>query len=226
MPNAGYQNTRKVVAETASREQEVRIEEDHIVMTCGAAGGLNTVLKTILNPGDQVIVPKPYFVEYGYYISNNNGEMVNVQTNADFSLNTDNIESLINEKTRAVLINSPNNPTGKVYSENDIRVLSSVLDRYSETYHRPIYLLSDEAYRKIVYDDIRVPSVSGVPLLFFGYFLPIEDKLSITERKPKNQSATPLIALSLSPAAPENRSSNDKGNCSVAIGGIKRPRSA
>jgi aspartate aminotransferase len=159
MPNAGYQVTRQVVAETASREQEVRVEEQHVVMTCGAAGGLNTVFNTILNPGDQVIVPKPFFVEYGFYISNCNGEMVNAKTNSDFSLNADNIESLINEKTRAVLINSPNNPTGKIYSENDIRALSSVLERNSQRYHRPIYLLSDEPYRKIVYDGIRVPSV-------------------------------------------------------------------
>lgn len=159
MPNAGYQATRKVVAEIASREQEVKIEEQHIVMTCGAAGGLNTVFRTILNPGDQVIVPKPFFVEYGFYINNCSGEIVNAETNGDFSLNADNIERLINEKTRAVLINSPNNPTGKIYSENDIRTLSSVLERSSTRYHRPIYLLSDEPYRKIVYDGIRVPSV-------------------------------------------------------------------
>lgn len=159
MSNAGFQETRQAVAEIVTREQEIKVQADHIVMTCGAAGGLNTALKTILNPGDQVIVPKPYFVEYGFYTQNHNGEMILVNTNNDFSLNVDNIKAAINEKTRAVLINSPNNPTGKVYSENEIKALSSILVKYTKTYNRPIYLLSDEPYRKIVYDGIHVPSI-------------------------------------------------------------------
>lgn len=157
--SAGFRETRQAVAKTITREQGVEIKDDHIVMTCGAAGGLNTVFRTILNPGDEVIAPKPYFVEYGFYIENCCGKMVTVATGADFSLNTENIEAAINEKTRAVLINSPNNPTGKIYSENEIKALSSVLKRCSEVYRRPIYLLSDEPYRNIVYDGIRLPSV-------------------------------------------------------------------
>jgi aspartate aminotransferase len=156
---AGFRDTRQAVAKTVTREQGVEIKDDNIVMTCGAAGGLNTVFRTILNPGDEVIVPRPYFVDYGFYIGNHGGEMVTVETDDDFSLDMGNIEAAINERTRAVLINSPNNPTGKVYSENEITALASVLQRYSETHHRPIYLLSDEPYRNIVYDGIRVPSV-------------------------------------------------------------------
>lgn len=159
MSNAGFQETREAVARAVAKEQDVRIKAEHIIMTCGAAGGLNTALKTILDPGDQVIVPKPYFVEYGFYMKNHNGEMILVNTNNDFSLNFDNIESAINRKTRAVLINSPNNPTGKVYSENEIKALSSILVKYTEKFNRPIYLISDEPYRKIVYDGIMVPSI-------------------------------------------------------------------
>lgn len=156
---AGFRDTRRAVARTVAREQGVEIEEDNVVMTCGAAGGLNTVFRTILNPGDEVIVSRPYFVDYGFYIGNYGGEMVAVKTGDDFSLDVGNIEAAINERTRAVLINSPNNPTGKVYSEGEIRALAAVLKRCSGTHGRSIYLLSDEPYRNIVYDGIRVPSV-------------------------------------------------------------------
>jgi aspartate aminotransferase len=114
MSNAGYPRTRQSIAEKVSREQGCAIAPDCIVMTCGAAGALNMVLKTILNPGDQVIVPRPYFVEYGFYIRNHGGEMVLADTNDDFSLDIDAIGRAITPSTRAILINSPNNPTGRV----------------------------------------------------------------------------------------------------------------
>ncbi len=157
MANAGFPEVKKAVAKEASRDLGTAISEDNVIMTCGAAGGLNVVFKTILNPGDQVIVTKPYFVEYGFYIDNHNGEMILVETNDDFSLNIDNIREAITPKTKAVLINSPNNPTGRVYPVEDIKALSDLLRVKSEK-GRPIYLISDEPYRKIIYDDIDVPS--------------------------------------------------------------------
>ena len=127
MPNAGFQETRSAVADTIAKEHRLQIKADHIIMTCGAAGGLNVVFKTILNPGEQVIIPKPYFPEYDFYANNHNGQTVPAESNPDFSLNIENIKSAINDKTKAVLINSPNNPTGMIYSENDIKKLSELL---------------------------------------------------------------------------------------------------
>ena len=114
MPNAGYPSVRKAIAAMVSSEQRIEIPADNIIMTCGAAGGLNTVLKTILNPGDEVVVTKPYFVEYNFYITNHNGVTRLAESNPDFSLNIQNIQKAITDKTKAVLVNSPNNPTGRV----------------------------------------------------------------------------------------------------------------
>ncbi len=158
MPNAGFPYVRESIANEASEELDCDLNADQIILTCGAAGGLNVIFKTILDPGDQVIVLKPYFVEYGFYISNHNGEMVFVETNEDFSLNVENIKDAITPKTKAVLINSPNNPTGKVYSKEEIEALSKLLNEYSDD-NRSIYLISDEPYRKIVYDGILVPGI-------------------------------------------------------------------
>ncbi len=158
MPNAGFPEVREAIARMVTETHGIDIPGDNIVMTCGAAGGLNVVLKTILNPDDQVIVPKPYFVEYGFYVDNHGGKIVLVDTNDDFSLNIQSIKDAINEKTTAVLINSPNNPTGKVYSEDEIRSLSDLLKRNMDK-GKTIYLLSDEPYRDIVYDNREVPSI-------------------------------------------------------------------
>lgn len=154
MPNAGYPGVRNSIAEQISAQQQVTINQENIIMTCGAAGGLNIVLKTILDPGDQVIVPRPYFVEYGFYVSNHGGEIVLADTNPDFTLNIKNIEKAITKKTKAVLINSPNNPTGKIYSESEIAGLASLLESRGS-----IFLISDEPYREIVYADVQVPSI-------------------------------------------------------------------
>jgi len=158
MPNAGFPAVKKNIATEASIDQETDIPENNIIMTCGAAGGLNVILKTILNPGVQVIVLRPYFVEYGFYIDNHNGDMVLVDTKEDFSLDIDKIKNAVTEKTKAVLINSPNNPTGRVYPESDIISLSNLLSEMSNE-DDPIYLISDEPYRKIVYDNINVPGI-------------------------------------------------------------------
>ena len=155
MPNAGFPGVRDIIAKKVTKEHHAAVGGENIVMTCGAAGGLNTVFKTILNPGDQVIVPKPYFPEYGFYASNHNGEIVLAETDEDFSLNIENIEKLINKQTKAVLINSPNNPTGKIYTEDQIKKLADLLQNKDQA----IYLISDEPYREIVYTDIELPSI-------------------------------------------------------------------
>lgn len=157
MPNAGFPDVRDAVATKISVQQGVDVSGTHTVMTCGAAGGMNVIFKTILNPGDQVIVPRPCFVEYGFYIGNHGGEMVMVDTNGDFSLNIDNIRKAITPRTRAVLICSPNNPTGRVYPEKQIIELGKLLDEAGKK--RPVYLVSDEPYRELVYDGVKVPSI-------------------------------------------------------------------
>ncbi len=159
MSNAGFPDVRETIAKRVSAVQDVRLRQEHIIMTCGAAGGLNVVMKTILNQGEEVIVPRPFFVEYSFYIDNHGGTIVLVDTNSDFSLNSDNIARALNEKTKAVLINSPNNPTGRVYSEEEIRSLADLLDRHSSGIGRPVYLISDEPYREIVYEEKTVPSI-------------------------------------------------------------------
>lgn len=158
MPNAGFPDVRQAIAGMVAETHGIDIPGENIVMTCGAAGGLNVVLKTILNPGDQVIVPRPYFVEYGFYIDNHGGKIVLVDTNDDFSLNIQNIKDAINDATAAVLINSPNNPTGRIYSEDEMKSLSDLL-KISSNKGRTIYLVSDEPYREIVYENREVPSI-------------------------------------------------------------------
>jgi aspartate aminotransferase len=162
MSNAGLVETRQAVADYLNTFNTPRFSLDEIVMTVGAGGALNVVLKTILNPGEEVVIPKPYFVEYNFYLDNHQGVPKLVETRPDFSFNFDAMEAAMTEKTRAVLINSPNNPTGKVYSEGDLKQLGQLMTHYSKKYGQPIYLISDEPYRKIVYDGISVPSVFDV----------------------------------------------------------------
>ena len=159
MPNAGFVETRKAVADFLNGFNDATFSAEEIVMTVGAGGGLNVVLKTILNPGEEVIIPKPYFVEYNFYLDNHQGVPKIVRTKPDFSFDFDAISEAVNEKTRAILINSPNNPTGKVYGEDDLKRLAELMTRFSSKFGQPIYLISDEPYRKIVYDGITVPSV-------------------------------------------------------------------
>jgi aspartate aminotransferase len=156
MPNAGYPDVREKIAQRVSKEQNISLDNNAIVMTCGAAGGLNVIFKTILNPEDEIIVPTPYFVEYEFYVSNHQGKLITVKSNNDFSINIKAIESAITSKTKAILINSPNNPTGKIYSEEDITKLSQMLKTKN---NGEIYLISDEPYRDIIYDGIHVPSI-------------------------------------------------------------------
>jgi aspartate aminotransferase len=159
MPNPGYPFVRKAVAAYLSKEHSTDITENEILMTCGAAGGLNVILKTILDPEDEVLTPAPFFVEYRFYAENHNGKLVTVKTRPDFTLDLEAIEAAITAKTKAVIINSPNNPTGQIYSEESLNRLGSVLRDKSMELGRTIYLISDEPYRKIIYDGAKVPSI-------------------------------------------------------------------
>ena len=172
MPNAGYPWVREKIAEFLNREhnlvdstgqiQGLPLSADHIIMTCGAAGGLNVVLKALLDPEDEIIVPSPYFVEYGFYADNHGGVMKAVPTKPDFTLDIEAIEAAISPKTKAVLINSPNNPTGQVYDMKTLLELGELLNQKSDRYGRRIYLISDEPYRRIVFDNTEIPSILKV----------------------------------------------------------------
>ena len=159
MANSGYSETRSAIAMVLTEESGIPFNENHIVMTAGAAGALNVVMKALLDEGEEVIVPSPYFMEYRFYIDNSGGKLRLVETEEDFSLDVDAIEKAIDTKTKAILINSPNNPTGVVYSHESLVALGRMLERKSHQMGKTIYLLSDEAYKRIVYDHITLPVI-------------------------------------------------------------------
>jgi aspartate aminotransferase len=162
MPNAGYPEVREALALKVSREQGVEIDGRHIVMSAGAAGALNVIFKAVLNPDDEVIVSKPYFMEYGPYIDNHRGKLVEVSAAPDFDLDIDGIRRALNEKTAAVLVNSPHNPTGRVYPQKTISALAEVLTRHGRDTGRYPYLVADEPYRELVYDGAVTPPILSV----------------------------------------------------------------
>jgi aspartate aminotransferase len=160
MPNAGLHDVREEVARSLAIESNcTELSAEHIVMVCGAAGGLNITLKTLLDPGEEVIVFSPFFVEYLFYSENHGGKTVTVPTNDDFSLNFNALRDALSPKTKAVIINSPNNPTGVVYSRKVLEELASVLKKYSTEKNNPIYLISDDPYKKIVFDGVETPNI-------------------------------------------------------------------
>ena len=162
MENAGYQETRAAVAAQLCKETNLKLTAGDIVMTVGAAGAINVVLKTILNAGEEVILFTPFFVEYVNYIENHGGTFKLVPSDEQFMPKLDALEKAINKKTRAIIINSPHNPTGVVYSEILLRQICQVLAKKEMQYGTEIYLISDEPYRKLIYDGLKYPS----PLLF------------------------------------------------------------
>jgi len=159
MPNTGYPHVCKSVADYLAIEQQMPVAAQEVIMTCGAAGALNVILKAILDPGSEVITPVPGFVEYGFYVGNHGGILKNVPTKPDFTLDLDAVSAAVTPQTKAVLINSPNNPTGQVYSEADLENLGELLKDKGEAFNQTLYLISDEPYRKIVYDGLEVPSI-------------------------------------------------------------------
>ncbi|HIX30460.1 MAG TPA: pyridoxal phosphate-dependent aminotransferase [Candidatus Blautia stercoravium] len=158
MSNSGYEDVREAVARSLNQRFETAFTQNNIVMTVGAAGGLNVILKTLLNPGDEVLVIAPYFGEYNSYVANYDGKVVVVSPNTEtFQPNLKKLEEKITEKTKAVIVNSPNNPTGVVYSEETIKQMAAILERKQKELKTDIYLISDEPYRELAYDGVDVP---------------------------------------------------------------------
>ena len=158
MSNAGYPEARQAVAESLNRRFGTDFSSDNIIMTVGAAGGLNVILKTLLNPGDQVIAVAPYFVEYGSYVRNYDGELVVVNSRPeDFQIDIDAVCGAVNEKTKAIILNSPNNPTGVIYSAETLTKLGKALEEKEKELGTKIFIISDEPYRELAYDGAEVP---------------------------------------------------------------------
>lgn len=159
--NSGYEDVRKFVADSTNTEFGTNFDTENIVMTCGAAGALNIIFKSILNPDDEVIVFAPFFGEYNAYVKNYDGKLVIVEADTEtFQLNIEAFKSKINKNTKAVIINTPNNPSGVVYSEETIKKLAAVMSEAEKEIGHPIYLISDEPYRRLIYDGLTVPFVS------------------------------------------------------------------
>lgn len=158
MSNSGYEDVRKAIADFLNTRFETAFHEENILMTVGAAGGLNVILKTLLNPGDEVLTFAPYFGEYRSYVSNFDGILNAVPANTeDFQPNLEAFAGMITAKTKAVIVNTPNNPTGVVYSEEVIVKMADILREKQQEYHTSIYLISDEPYRELAYDGVEVP---------------------------------------------------------------------
>lgn len=156
MANSGYEDVRAKIADSLNRKHGTSFNENNILMTVGAAGGLNVILKTLLDPGDEVITFSPYFGEYKNYVANYSGVLVEVPPTEDFLPEAESFAKAFSEKTKAVIINNPNNPTGVVYPEETIREIADVLCAKEKQYNKAIYLIADEPYRELVYDGASV----------------------------------------------------------------------
>lgn len=158
MNNAGFEDVREVIAQSLNRRFGTSFSAKNLIMTVGAASGLNVILKTILNPGEEVIVFAPYFLEYGAYVKNYDGKLIEVSPDTDtFQPNLQELKEKITANTRAVIVNTPHNPTGVVYSEETIRALTFILEEKQREFGNVIYLISDEPYRELAYDGVKVP---------------------------------------------------------------------
>jgi aspartate aminotransferase len=163
MPNAGYPETRETIAGYLTAEQGVKIPSSNVIVTCGAAGGINTFFRAVLTPGDEVICPAPYFVEYDFYAGNFGGKLCPVKSKPmTFELDLEALDKAFTPNTRAVIVNSPNNPTGQIYSREELEALAEIIRKHSKKNGRVIYLVSDEPYRFLNYDDIDIPSVFDI----------------------------------------------------------------
>ena len=158
MSNAGFEDVRQTIAESLNRRFDTKFSAKNLIMTVGAASGLNVILKTILNPGEEVIVFAPYFLEYGAHVRNYDCVLVEISPDTTtFQPNLAEFEQKITPKTRAVIVNTPHNPTGVVYSDETIKKLSAILEAKQKEFGSVIYLISDEPYRELAYDGVEVP---------------------------------------------------------------------
>lgn len=170
MPNAGMPELREALAKKLCTEQQVQIAARQVVVSCGAAGAITSFFRAVLEPGDEVLVSAPYFVEYGFYCGHFGGKLKAVPSKKpDFDLDVDAMAAAITDKTRVIIINSPNNPTGCIYPEASLKALAAAIDKANAARERPIFLLSDEPYRLFAFDDAIVPPV--LPLTPFAVVL-------------------------------------------------------
>ena len=161
MSNVGYEDVRRTIAESINQRFETNFNKDNLIMTVGAASGLNVIFKTLLNPGDEVIVFAPYFVEYNAYVRNYDGNVVIISPDTEtFMPKLDEFEAKITAKTKAVIINNPNNPTGVVYDEATIKAMAAILEKKEKEFGTSIVLISDEPYRELAYGGVEVPFVT------------------------------------------------------------------
>jgi len=158
MPNAGYPAVREVIAAKLRRETGLAFTAEDVFMTVGSAGACNVILKSILDPGDEVMVLTPRFSEYPFYVTNHAGRMVAVETDAEFLPDPERIATAITPRTRAIILNTPNNPTGRIYGDQVLRDIDAVLARAGH----PITVISDEPYKALVYDGRRQPEVASL----------------------------------------------------------------
>jgi aspartate aminotransferase len=160
MNNAGFPDVREAIAKSINKANGTNFHKGNILMTCGAAGGINVALNVIMNPGDEVLVFVPYFLEYNWYVNNVDGKVVGVRTDGDFMPDLADFEAKISDKTRVLLLNSPNNPTGVVYPAEVLAAISEILQRKQKELGRTLFILSDEPYRELAYDGTAVPYVT------------------------------------------------------------------
>ena len=200
MPNGGFPDVKEALSKKVSSEQNVNIDGTHIIMSCGAAGGINVIFKSVINPGDEVIIVRPYFTEYHHYISNHNGITVEADSLLDFNLDIDSIKSKLTPKTAVVLINSPHNPTGRIYPKETISALASALNEHGKKCGRFPYLVSDEPYREIVYDGLTAPPILSAyseSLVVYSYSKSLSlpgERIGYIAIGPENSDKQNLIA--------------------------------
>lgn len=163
MSNAGYPEVREKIAKSLEKESNISLSQENIVMTVGAAGGLNVVLKSLLNPEEEVIVFAPYFVEYNFYTDNHGGKTVVVPPDTStFEPDINAFEKSITKNTKAIIINNPNNPTGVIYSEETLKNIESILHKKEEEFGTTIFVISDQPYSEIIYDNTKLPSILSI----------------------------------------------------------------
>ncbi len=162
MPNAGYPHVRDALAKQVSQEQGVAFAGSDLMLSCGAAGGINAFFRAVLEPGDEVLCPRPYFVEYGFYVGNHGGRLVTAPVKDDFDLDVGALLGAVTARTRVIMLNSPNNPTGAIYSQATLTELAQGLERLNASREKPILILADEPYRFLAYDGAHVPSLPAI----------------------------------------------------------------
>ena len=200
MPNSGFESTRNAVARKLSKESASNLGPEDIVMTVGAAGALNVILHSILDPNDEVIIFKPFFPEYQFYVDNHQGVSVFCDYNENFEPSMESFRSLINKKTKAIILNSPNNPTGITYSANTINKIVNLVKEYEKKFSSEIYIISDEPYRYLEYENNEQPFITtiferGIIATSFSKDLSLAgERIGYLAINPENQNKETLIS--------------------------------